>query len=186
VFLKGTKKVEGVHHNRPLPKQVQHVIIDELMNDDELVKTANPISLNEGSVEGVEGDESTSNSSSEEEFATPQDEGLNVPQQDGRRERPQRQCKEWPCDWWVATKEVEWATIAFLEEPQTVEEMLNGEDARTKHIDVQHHFVRERVENGEVTFKYCSTEDMVADVLTEALPKERHNKLITMFRLETS
>ncbi len=129
MFLKGTKKVEGVHHNKPLPKQVQHVIIDELMNDDELVKTFNPISLNEGSVEGVEGDESTSNSSSEEEFATPQDEGLNEPQQDGRRERPQRQRKEWHCDWWVATKEMERATIAFLEKLQTVEEALNGEDA---------------------------------------------------------
>jgi hypothetical protein len=45
------------------------------VNDDELVKDANPISLNEGPVEGMEGDESTSNSSSEEEFATPQDEG---------------------------------------------------------------------------------------------------------------
>jgi ATP sulfurylase len=57
---------------------------------------------------------------------------------------------------------------------------------RTKHIDVQHHFVRERVENGEITFKYYSTKDIVADVLTKALSKERHNKLITMFRLETS
>ncbi len=51
---------------------------------------------------------------------------------------------------------------------------------------MQHHFVREQVENGEITFKYCSIEDMVADVLTKALPKERHNKLITMFGLETS
>jgi hypothetical protein len=82
VFLEGTKKVGGVHHNRPLPKQVEHVV-DEVVNDDELVKDANPISLNEGPVEGMEGDESTSNSSSEEEFATPQDEGLNEPQQDG-------------------------------------------------------------------------------------------------------
>jgi len=89
VFLEGTKKVEGVHHNRPLPKQVEHVVVDEVVNDDELVKDANPISLKEGSTEGVEGDESTSNSSSEEEFATPQDEGLNVPQQDGQKERPQ-------------------------------------------------------------------------------------------------
>jgi methyl coenzyme M reductase subunit D len=44
--------------------------------------------------------------------------------------------------------------------------------ARTKHIDVQHHFVRKRVENGEVTFEYYSTEDMVANVLMKALPKE--------------
>jgi hypothetical protein len=58
--------------------------------------------------------------------------------------------------------------------------------ARTKHIDVQHHFVRSRVENGEVTFGYCSTQDMVADVLTKALPKEQHNKLITMLGFKTS
>jgi hypothetical protein len=33
------------------------------------------------------------------------------------------------------------------------------------HIDVQHHFVRKQVENGEVMFEYCSTADMVVDVL---------------------
>jgi ribosome-interacting GTPase 1 len=43
---------------------------------------------------------------------------------------------------------------------------------RTKHIDVQHHFVQERVENGEVIFEYSSTEDMVADVLMKTLLKE--------------
>ncbi len=44
--------------------------------------------------------------------------------------------------------------------------------ARTKHINVQHQFVRERIENGEVRFEYCPTEHMVVDVLTEALSKE--------------
>jgi hypothetical protein len=47
--------------------------------------------------------------------------------------------------------------------------------AWTKHINVQHHFVKRRIENDEITFKYCSMEDMVADVLTKALSKERHN-----------
>ncbi len=66
-----------------------------------------------------------------------QDEGLNEPQQDGRRERPQRQRKEWPRDWWVATKEVERATITFSKKPQTMEEALNGKDAKKWEIAMQ-------------------------------------------------
>ena len=42
--------------------------------------------------------------------------------------------------------------------------------ARTKHIDIRFHFVREAVENGQVHVVYCATDDMVADTLTKALP----------------
>ena len=49
--------------------------------------------------------------------------------------------------------------------------------SRTKHIDVQHHFIREKWESGEISLKYCPTEDMVADVLTKALAKDRHQRL---------
>ena len=43
--------------------------------------------------------------------------------------------------------------------------------SRTKHIDIQHHFVREHVEKGKIKLVYCQTEEMVADILTKALAK---------------
>ncbi len=76
VFLEGMNEMEGVHDNKPPSKQVEHVV-DEVMNDDELVKDANYIILQESPAEDMEGDECTSNSSLEEEFVPLQDEGLN-------------------------------------------------------------------------------------------------------------
>jgi hypothetical protein len=49
--------------------------------------------------------------------------------------------------------------------------------SRTKHIDIQHHFIREKLESEEIGLKYCPSQDMVAGVLTKALAKERHQNL---------
>jgi hypothetical protein len=45
--------------------------------------------------------------------------------------------------------------------------------ARTKHIDLQWHYVRERALDGDVELQYVPTEQQIADGLTKALPKDR-------------
>ena len=40
---------------------------------------------------------------------------------------------------------------------------------RTKHIDIRHHFVREKVNDGEIELKYCRSDRMLADMLTKGL-----------------
>ena len=50
--------------------------------------------------------------------------------------------------------------------------------ARTKHIDIQYHFVREHVEKQTITLSYCATGAMTADIFTKALPQPlfvKHN-----------
>ena len=44
---------------------------------------------------------------------------------------------------------------------------------RSKHIDIRHHFTREKVESGEVRLEYVATEHQLADLLTKALHRVR-------------
>ena len=45
--------------------------------------------------------------------------------------------------------------------------------SRAKHIDIRHHFIRERVASGEVELRYCATGEMVADIFTKQLPRDK-------------
>jgi transposase InsO family protein len=50
--------------------------------------------------------------------------------------------------------------------------------AKTKHVDVQLHFIRDHVEKGTIKVEYCPTEDMLADLMTKGLARERHARLM--------
>lgn len=43
---------------------------------------------------------------------------------------------------------------------------------RTKHIDVRHHFIRERYEAKDFSLEYINTKDQLADILTKLLPRQ--------------
>lgn len=43
--------------------------------------------------------------------------------------------------------------------------------ARTKHIEVQHHFVRGKIQSNEIHLVYCNTNGIVADIFTKCLGK---------------
>jgi hypothetical protein len=49
--------------------------------------------------------------------------------------------------------------------------------ARTKHIEVNYHFIREKVVNTNILVKFISTKNQIADVFTKGLPLTRFVEL---------
>ena len=49
--------------------------------------------------------------------------------------------------------------------------------ARTKHIDIRYHYIREALSNGTVDLHYCPTEHMIADIFTKPLARKRFENL---------
>ena len=47
---------------------------------------------------------------------------------------------------------------------------------RTKHIDISCQFIRERVLSKEISVTYCSTDNMLADVMTKGLTRDNFEK----------
>jgi hypothetical protein len=47
---------------------------------------------------------------------------------------------------------------------------------RSNHIDIKDHFVRDSHQKGLIELVYIPMSEMVADILTKALPRERYEK----------
>lgn len=59
----------------------------------------------------------------------------------------------------------------FMDNQSAIRLVKNPEfHKRTKHIDVRYHFIREKYEENLFTLEYISTNEMIADVFTKALP----------------
>lgn len=70
------------------------------------------------------------------------------------------------------------AAIAICKNPQY--------HSRCKHIDIKYNFVRDHVANGKIALKYCSTDVMIADMLTKALCYDKFNKFRKMIGIRSS
>jgi hypothetical protein len=53
--------------------------------------------------------------------------------------------------------------------------------ARTKHIEVHYHFIKEKVVASEIDLIYVSIEDQVADIFTKVLGAKKHRRFRNMF-----
>jgi hypothetical protein len=59
------------------------------------------------------------------------------------------------------------------------------EGQSAKHIDVIHHFARERVVSGELRYVHCKSEDNVSDCLTKALSEKSFMKCLMCLGMST-
>jgi hypothetical protein len=54
----------------------------------------------------------------------------------------------------------------------------NKEHGLSKHLDIRWHYIRERVKDGEVAVSSIPGKENVADILTKALPRIAHERIV--------
>lgn len=55
--------------------------------------------------------------------------------------------------------------------------------ARTKHIDIQHHYIRDEVAAGRINLQYIPTSEMIADGLTKALTHAKFHTFVKQMNM---
>ena len=56
-------------------------------------------------------------------------------------------------------------TVVYEDNQLAISMAQNAQfQGRTKHIDIRHHFVREKVNDGTIKLKYCCSDRMLADI----------------------
>ena len=55
---------------------------------------------------------------------------------------------------------------------------------RIKHVEVDKHFIKEKIEEGMVCMPYILMCEQVADILTKGLPKKQFDRLVSKLTME--
>ena len=78
-------------------------------------------------------------------------------------------------------------TRIFVDNTSAIALARNPEfHARTKHIQLHYHYIRQAMAEREVDVQHCNTKDQVADGLTKSLSRDRHQVAVQAFGLEPS
>lgn len=54
---------------------------------------------------------------------------------------------------------------------------------RTKHVEIDRHFIKENIENGTISLQYTPTSQQTADILTKAVPRKTFENLTSKLGL---
>ncbi|XP_074300477.1 secreted RxLR effector protein 161-like [Silene latifolia] len=66
------------------------------------------------------------------------------------------------------------ATVIYCDNQSAIAMAKNPAfHGRTKHIDIQHHFISKLVADGKIALKFCGTNEQIADVFTKSLPQAK-------------
>ena len=55
---------------------------------------------------------------------------------------------------------------------------------RTKHVEVDKHFIKEKLDTGQICIPYIPTEDQTADILNKGLSKRQFDNILGKLSME--
>jgi len=72
-------------------------------------------------------------------------------------------------------------TILFCDNQSTIAITKDEQNhACTKHIDVRHHFIRDRISSSDISILYCPTADNAADIFKKPLASPKVERLASL------
>jgi hypothetical protein len=74
---------------------------------------------------------------------------------------------------------IKFKQVPLLYDNESVVKLTNNpvQHARTKHIDVRHHFIRDHQQKVDICIESVGTDDQLADIFTKPLDEKRFCKL---------